>query len=88
MDPRIEVALSLIERGCCGHLLVKGIAAEVALSRSRLQHLLQSETGTSFRDYLTEARMRTAAALLRRPELSVKEVAYSLGYTSPSVFTG
>jgi AraC-like DNA-binding protein len=87
MDPRVEAAVRLIEEGCCSHLTVVGVAAKLGLSRFRLEHLIKRETGKNFRALLCQDRLRAAAELLQGLELSAKEVAYLVGYRSPSALT-
>ena len=60
------------------------VAARLNLSRRQLQRTLQ-EAGTNFRDLHKSCRMRLAEQLLQAGK-SVKEVAYSIGYTDVSVF--
>lgn len=57
------------------------------LSSRTLERRFRAETGGGFREYLLSARMIEAQRLLRAPHARVSEVAYALGYSSPSAFS-
>jgi AraC-like DNA-binding protein len=64
------------------------IAGTVGISPRTLQYLLQ-ETGTTFRQRLTELRLRRALELLSDPahlDLSVADIAFAVGYGDSSAF--
>ena len=48
---------------------------------------MTSATGKGFREYLTELRLTDAASLLRYSELSVTEIAYSVGFCESNYFS-
>lgn len=84
-DRRIRVALALIaSRPACA---VRELALAVRLSPSRFQRLFKQEMGLAVRDFLNEQRLRQAADLLSANSLSIKEVAYAVGYEHHSSFT-
>ena len=66
---------------------VTDIAAHVGLSRSRLYRRFMDELEQSPLRVLTEVRIHQACALLRRGDLSVREVAASVGYEDPLYFS-
>jgi len=84
-DTRIRAVLTLIEHRPSRS--VRELAAEVGLSPRRLECLFRNETGSHIRDFLIEERLCTAAHLLSGTELSIKEIAYAIGYGHPSSFT-
>ncbi|HFC52811.1 MAG TPA: AraC family transcriptional regulator [Gammaproteobacteria bacterium] len=47
----------------------------------------KKEHGTTFRRYLLEYRISKARELLRRPEVLVRDIAYTVGFRDPSYFT-
>jgi AraC family transcriptional regulator of arabinose operon len=65
---------------------VQALALEVNLSSSRLQHLFKQQTGVCITQLLTEQRLRKAAHLLDASDLSVKEIAFDVGYEHASSF--
>jgi AraC-like DNA-binding protein len=78
--------MSEIERQLSQPLNIKGLAAEVNLSRSHFCHLFRAEVGVSPLRFLRERRMEWARVLLERTFLSVKEVMTRVGCSDPSHF--
>ena len=66
---------------------VETIGAELGLSRVQLYRKVKALTGCTPVDLLRKARLSKALALLADPELTVSEIAYRVGFTSPSYFT-
>lgn len=62
-------------------------AREFGLSASQFRRLFRAEVGLPFRRYCLRERMTRAAALLRRSELSVKEIAEACGVEDIHHFT-
>jgi AraC-like DNA-binding protein len=62
-------------------------AAECNLSGSRLQHLFKQRTGLGLGQLLTEQRMQQATDFLTHTNMSIKEIASTLGYEHASSFT-
>ena len=75
------------ERMSDSDLSVETIAAELALSRVQLYRKVKALTGCTPVDLLRKARLNKALELLADPELTVSEIAYRVGFTSPSYFT-
>ena len=69
-------------------LSVEDLSAEMHLSRVQLYRKVKALTGYSPIDLLRKARLARAHALLKAEnELSVSEIAYQTGFSSPSYFT-
>ncbi len=62
------------------------VAQHMAMSEQSLRRHL-AEMNTTFKDILTEARLGRALDLLQTTTLPVTEIAYEIGYGSPSSFT-
>ncbi|ARP96025.1 helix-turn-helix transcriptional regulator [Bordetella genomosp. 13] len=62
------------------------IAEMANTSRRNLQRML-AESGVSYRGIVNAVRFERAAALLRRPEIKIVDIALSLGYTDAAHFT-
>ena len=62
------------------------VAEMLGLSRTTMFRTLAGE-GTSYRRILEQVRFKAAVRLLEDPALSMKEIAYELGYSSPGNFT-
>ena len=68
-------------------LSVEDIGADMNLSRVQLYRKVKALTGSSPVDLLRKARLSEAHRLLMESDLSVSEIAYKVGFTSPSYFT-
>jgi len=65
---------------------INELAREFKLSPSHLQHLFKAHTGAQLGRRLAEYRLQKAAFLLLQSDLSVKEVAFAVGYRHASSF--
>ncbi len=68
-------------------LNVETISHEMGISRAQLYRKIKSITGISPNDIIREARLRRADRLLETTDKSVSEIAYEVGFSSPSYFT-
>ena len=59
----------------------------MGISRAQLYRKIKSITGISPNDIIREARMKRADRLLETTDKSVSEIAYEVGFSSPSYFT-
>ena len=84
VDERVRKILGLLESRAT--FTIRDLAVEFHLSPSYLQRLFKHQTGMSMSEWLNEQRLQKAANLLANSYLSVKEVAYSIGYEHPSSF--
>jgi AraC-like DNA-binding protein len=66
---------------------IQDLALECNLSESHLQHLFKESTGLGLGRLLIEKRMQRAVELLGQTTLSIKEIAWSVGYEHTSSFT-
>jgi transcriptional regulator GlxA family with amidase domain len=84
-DNRLRRILEIIEShpSCKIHYL----ALACNLSESRLQHLFKQSTGFGLGQLLTEQRLLLAKKFLVHTEMSIKEIAATIGYEHASSFT-
>ena len=75
------------ERMGNSELSVEDIGSDMGLSRVQLYRKVKALTGSSPVDLLRKARLVRAKQLLLTTDLSVSEVAYKVGFTSPSYFS-
>ncbi len=75
-----------IYRWPCRDWNVDTIAGELALSRSRFQHLYSDTFGTSVTQDLILSRIQFACNLLKHTEMSIGEIADTCLYSNPSYF--
>lgn len=66
---------------------VREIVAELKIDRSYLFRLFKNKMGTSVQGYLTGYRLKKAEVLLANSTLSVKDVAYSCGFSDQMYFS-
>ena len=66
---------------------IQDLALECNLSESHLQHLFKESTGLGLGRLLIDQRMQRAAELLAQTNLSIKEIAWTVGYEHTSSFT-
>ena len=91
---RIQVSQSHVHRACAyiagnfaDPITIESIARHAGVSRSLLYRAFRAELSLSPAAYLAQFRMRQACMLLRRQELSIKAVAFSVGYEEPLYFS-
>jgi AraC family transcriptional regulator len=66
---------------------VSSLAALCGISERHVLRLFRKETGSTLIGYIREARLEHAERLIGETELSLKEVAFKLGFSSQSSFT-
>ena len=81
-----EDAIAIVQSEYAQELSLDDIARRVASSRRQLQRAYAEIGDTTFRDHLTGVRMDRAADLLSGRGLTVREVAYRVGYRQPAQF--
>ena len=69
------------------NLSVEDLAAEMGLSRVQLYRKVKALTGSTPVDLLRKARLAQAQRLLQESTMTVSEIAYQVGFASPSYFT-
>ncbi len=97
----LEQSLSLVNKKHCGlvneaknfilenysrTIKVGDVAAHLFISPSYLSRLFRQELNCTVNDYITRVRVEEAVELMKKPELSVAQVAQSLGFQSQSYF--
>ncbi len=75
------------ERLSDNNLSIEDLAADMGLSRVQLYRKVKALTGNTPVDLLRKARLGLAQKLLQESTLSVSEIAYQVGFASPSYFT-
>ncbi len=66
---------------------VEAIGREMGLSRVQLYRKVKAATGLSVVDLLRKSRLQRGKALLQQTDKSIAEIAYEVGFSSPSYFT-
>lgn len=86
-DPRIERVISHLRRFPHERTSLGQAAAIACLAPGYFSRLFTREMGTSFRDYVVTLRLERARYLLQETDMSVGEIAVSLGYDSIFLFS-
>jgi AraC-like DNA-binding protein len=84
VEGRVQKILQRVESGKT--LNIRELAQEFRLSPAYLQRLFKDQTGVSMGEWMNEQRLQRAANLLADSYMSVKEIAYTIGYEHASSF--
>lgn len=68
-------------------LSVEMLCKEIALSRTHLNRKMKELTGESPASYIRQLRLRKSTQLLKEGNLTVSEIAFKVGFSSPSYFS-
>lgn len=78
--------LSHIRANLTHEINVEGLADLLCMSQPSLYRFFKERLGHSPGEFILQERLRRAAELLHERDLSVKEVGYEVGFSSPSYF--
>lgn len=84
---KIEESMAYMSRHLNVPLSVATLAARADLSRSHFSALFKRHVGSTPIDYFIRLRLQQACQLLENTEMSVKAIAYTLGYDDPFYFS-
>jgi TolB-like protein/AraC-like DNA-binding protein/lipopolysaccharide biosynthesis regulator YciM len=83
----IEKLISIIEINLENEKLgVAELATEIGLSRSQLHRRLKDINGKSTSQFMREYRLEKAMEMLKRNQATASEIAYRVGFASPTYF--
>ena len=83
----IEKANQYIEDHYAEEISLEEVAKEVNLSSYYFSRFYKEEAGINFSDKLVNVRIDMAKELLKREDLSIKDVCYMVGYMEPNYFS-
>lgn len=66
---------------------VEMLAEDVGLSRAQLHRRMKELTGVSVGEYIRNQRLQQAAKLLQAGDVSISQVTYAIGFSTPAHFT-
>lgn len=83
----IDRVLCYIKKFHTQNITTKDICKYFSCSRSLISHRFNERTGMGIKQYINSLRAENAKNLLENSSLSVTEIAFSLGFSSPNYFT-
>jgi DNA-binding response OmpR family regulator len=83
----IQKAIALIDKNMANpDFSVEELSKELGMSRVHLYKKLTSITGKTPIEFIRTLRLKRAAQLLKKSQLSVSEIAYEVGFNNPKYF--
>lgn len=82
-----RIMASINRRLCDPDFNVEALADDVGLSRVQLHRRVKEMTGITVGEFLRNLRMKQAAELLAKGDVSVSQVTYAVGMSNPTHFT-
>lgn len=80
--------IALIEKNMCNsEYSIEDLSSDMHMSRSSLYRKIHSITGLTPTDFVRNIRLKKAAEYLKQGELTIAEVAYKAGFSTPGYFT-
>ena len=86
IDPRIVKSLQTIHESQGEDITIESLSQAVQLSSVHFRKLFSKALKVSPKSYIREFRFKTAARLLQRTSLSVKEIAFQTGFNTDHYF--
>lgn len=83
----VREAIRYIHQNYQKDISLNDVASYIYRSPEYLSRLFKAETGVKFSVYLTSYRLNKARDLLLNTDMKVYEIAYAVGYTTPSYFS-
>lgn len=83
----IREAIRYIHENYAREISLNEVAQYIYRSPEYFSRLFKTETGTTFSSYLMKYRLEKAKDLLLNTDMKVYEIAYAVGYTTPSYFS-
>ena len=87
LSPAVAMAVSFIRKHYNMGITLEQIAGEVHLNAEYLSRIFKEEVGCTYTTFLTEIRMRRAAALLAGTNEKVRKIGQEVGYPNVSYFS-
>lgn len=84
---RISEIIHYIDDNLFDILDLEDLADKCNLSVSRFKHLFKEETGIPPAEYIIRQKVEKAQVLIEEQKLSIKNIAYDLGFSSPAYFS-
>jgi AraC family transcriptional regulator of arabinose operon len=86
-DPRVGKAIDYLTENLSVHVGVNDVASYSGLSRTQLAYLFKQQVGMGPIAFQNEQRITQSKQMLRMSFLSVKQIAFELGFKNPKYFS-
>jgi AraC family transcriptional regulator len=86
-NKKLVLVLDLIETDLSQNLSLSVLANTVGLSEYHFLRMFKQSTGLTPHQYVIDQRIERAKELLQRTDMTVTEIAYLLGFSTPAHFT-
>lgn len=83
----LDIANDYIASNIHRHISVSDIAIIYGISERQIGRMFRDATGFTVRDYIEHVKISRAVHLLTNSRMSVKQIAFRLGYASPASFS-
>lgn len=83
----LKQALNFIHNNYSHHIQIRDIAEYLQIDRTYLYRLFMDELHIPPKKYLLKYQLKMALQLLTNSNLSIKEIAYTCGFTDPAAFS-
>ena len=83
----IKKAIKAVEDNMINDYTVEDLASAVGLTRGHLYKKLMAITGKGPADFIRTIRLKRARQLLDESGMQISEIAYTVGYSSPKIFS-
>jgi AraC family transcriptional regulator len=86
-NKKLALVLDLIESDLSEDLSLKALASAAGLSEYHFLRLFKQSTGLTPHQYVISQRIERAKELLQKTQMTITEIAYLLGFSTPAHFT-
>jgi len=86
-DKYVSNVIEFIKNNFSHNISISDLAKNIGLERSYLGSLFKQRIGLSIKGYLVKYRINRACTLLRTSDFSIGDIARSVGYTDPLLFS-
>lgn len=86
-NKKLSLVLDLIESDLSEDLSLSTLAAAAGLSEYHFLRMFKQSTGMTPHQYVINQRVEKAKELLKKTDMSITEIAYLLGFSTPAHFT-
>lgn len=83
----VNKAIAHIEMNFARKISVENLANQIGLDRSYLGSIFKEQLNVSIKDFITNYKLSKACELLRKEDLSISDIARSVGYKDPLLFS-